>query len=104
VAAATGAGRQTFAFGLRSVRQTKAGQRHPGQAEAEFLQRPPTRDGLSHAFGEFIEFIIHSFLSVGCCLLPNGCPESFRKNDRQQAGLKDSPTNRSKVKTGFSLY
>src|SRR5439155_18046193 len=39
--------------GLCLVRQPEAGQRQAGEAEAEFLQRPAARDGLSQAFGEF---------------------------------------------------
>jgi len=44
---------------MRLVRQPEAGQRYAGEAGAEFLQRRAPRDGLRHAFGEFIEFVIH---------------------------------------------
>src|ERR1041385_3088175 len=46
---------------LRLVRQPEAGQRHAGEADAEFLQRPAPRDGLGHSFGQFIEFVGHNF-------------------------------------------
>jgi len=49
-------------FCLGSIRQPEAGQRHTGQPKAKFLQRLPAGYGLSHAFGEFIEFVVHSFL------------------------------------------
>jgi len=47
--------------GLRFVRQPEAGQRHPREADAEFLQRCAAGDGLGKALGEFIEFIVHTF-------------------------------------------
>jgi len=43
------------------VCQAKAGQSHADHAEAEFLQRLPPGYGLGHAFGEVIEFVIHTF-------------------------------------------
>jgi hypothetical protein len=46
---------------LRFVRQAEAGQRHAGKADAEFLQRRAPRDGSSHALGEFIELVVHTF-------------------------------------------
>ena len=49
---------------LRLVRQPKAGQRHAGEAAAEFPQRAAARDRLGHALGEFIEFVVHIFLFV----------------------------------------
>jgi hypothetical protein len=44
---------------LRVIRQPKAGQRHSGQADAEFLQRLPPCYRLGQSFGQFIEFVIH---------------------------------------------
>ena len=41
------------------VHQPKAGQRHAGQANAEFLQRAAAGDGLGHCFGKFVELVIH---------------------------------------------
>jgi hypothetical protein len=46
-------------FGL--VRQPEAGQRHAGEADAEFLQRRAARDRLGQVLGEFIELIVHTF-------------------------------------------
>jgi hypothetical protein len=52
---------------LGFVRQPETGQRHSREADAEFLKRRAARDGLGHAFGQFIEFVVHdfSFLSSG---------------------------------------
>jgi hypothetical protein len=48
------------AFGcFGPVRQSKTSQRHAGKAEAEFLKRGTPRDGLGHAPGEFVEFVVH---------------------------------------------
>jgi len=44
---------------VRLVGQPDAGQRHAGEADAEFLQRRAPRDRLGHAFGEFIELVVH---------------------------------------------
>ena len=49
--------------------QAEAGQRHASEADAEFLQRPASRNGLGQALGEFIELVVHTFLSI--CLLVN---------------------------------
>ena len=46
---------------LRLVRQPEAGERHAGEADAEFLQRRAPRDGLGQALGEFIELVVHTF-------------------------------------------
>src|SRR5437667_8813857 len=46
---------------VRSDRQPEAGQRHAGEADAEFLQRHAARDRLGQAFGEFIELVVHVF-------------------------------------------
>ena len=46
---------------LRPVCQPETGQRHAGEADAEFLQRGAARDRLGHILGEFIESIIHTF-------------------------------------------
>jgi hypothetical protein len=43
------------------VCQPEAGESHADQADPEFLERLPPADGLGHAFGEFIEFVIHTF-------------------------------------------
>ena len=68
---------QASVFSLRFIRQPEAGQRHPGEAEAEFLQRRAARDRLGQTLGEFIELVVHNFLSfllwaafaLGCFLL-----------------------------------
>src|SRR5437867_3276714 len=39
----------------------ETGQRHAGEAYAEFLQRRATRDRLGHVLGEFIELVVHDF-------------------------------------------
>ena len=54
---------------FRPVCQPEAGQRHACQAEAEFPERLPARDRLGQAFGEFIEFVVHTFPFVGWLLL-----------------------------------
>ena len=46
--------------GLRPVGQPEAGQRHAGEADAEFLQRRAARDGLGQALGQFIELVVHN--------------------------------------------
>src|SRR5687767_10863751 len=46
---------------FRLVRQPETGERHAGEADAEFLQRHPTRNGLGQALGEFIELVVHIF-------------------------------------------
>jgi hypothetical protein len=43
------------------ISQPETGQRHASQADAEFLQRRAPRDRLSHALGEFVEFVVHVF-------------------------------------------
>jgi len=48
----------------RGTPQPEARERHAGQAEAEFLQRLPSGDGLGHAFGQFIELVVHNSLSL----------------------------------------
>ena len=45
---------------LGLVCQPEAGQRHAGEANAEFLQCCAARDGLRHTFREFIEFVAHN--------------------------------------------
>jgi hypothetical protein len=45
----------------RSVCQAEIGQRQAGQAHAEFPERFSPCGGLGHAFGEVIEFGIHTF-------------------------------------------
>jgi hypothetical protein len=54
-----------------TVRQPKARQRHPGKPKAEFLQRQPPCCGLGQTFGQFVEFIIHTFpfVFVVCCFV-----------------------------------
>ena len=44
--------------------QPEACQRHPGETDAEFLERPPARDRLGHALCEFIELVVHYFFFV----------------------------------------
>ena len=62
IAATMGTARQARLFGrLRFVREAEAGQRHARHAKAEFFQRLPARNGLGHALGQFIEFVVHSF-------------------------------------------
>jgi hypothetical protein len=48
-------------LGISLVRQPDAGQRHAGEARAEFLHRLPARDRLGEALCQFIEFIVHAF-------------------------------------------
>ena len=46
------------------------------EPEAEVPQRLPARDGLGQAFGQFIEFVVHTFLSLlawFCFLILFGC-------------------------------
>jgi len=54
---------------MSSVRQPKTGQHGAREADAEFLQRAAPRDGLSHALGQFIEFVVSLPRFVGCCLM-----------------------------------
>jgi hypothetical protein len=62
VAAALAATSQAgFGARPRFVCEPEAGQRHAGQAEAEFLERLPAGHGLGHVFGQFIEFDSHTF-------------------------------------------
>jgi hypothetical protein len=60
IVVALGTARSAWAC-LRFVRQPEAGQRHAGETDAEFLERRAARDRLGQAFGEFIEFVIHTF-------------------------------------------
>jgi len=50
-----------LANSVRFVRKPQAGQRHAGEADAEFLQRRASRDRLGEALGEFIELVVHTF-------------------------------------------
>jgi len=52
---------RVYFVGERLIRQPEAGQRHAGEADAEFLQRCAARDGLGQALGEFIELVVHTF-------------------------------------------
>jgi hypothetical protein len=45
------------------IHEPEARQRHTGQTNAEFLQRLPPRDKLSHVFSQFIEFVVHILFS-----------------------------------------
>jgi hypothetical protein len=54
-------------FSLRLVRPTQYSQRNSSKTEGKIFQRPAARDGLSQAFGEFIEFLVHNFLFFICC-------------------------------------
>jgi hypothetical protein len=47
--------------GVCLVRQSEAGQRHAGKADAEFLQRRTARDRLSQALCYFVELVVHTF-------------------------------------------
>jgi len=49
---------------LRFIRQPEAGQRHAGETEAKLLERRAARDRLGYALREFIEFVVHTFLSI----------------------------------------
>ena len=57
--------------------QSEPGQSQPGKSDAESLQRRAPRDGLSHAFGEFIELVVHTFPFVFgllfCFSFQNSC-------------------------------
>ncbi|HYV32706.1 MAG TPA: hypothetical protein VEO53_16575 [Candidatus Binatia bacterium] len=53
------------------VRHTQQGEREARESEAEFLQRGAARHGLGHAFGQFIEFIVHNFAFI-LMLVPSG--------------------------------
>jgi hypothetical protein len=55
---------------FRHICQAEAGQGHPNQASAEFLERLPACCGLGQTFGQFIEFVFILFpfvLFVCCC-------------------------------------
>jgi hypothetical protein len=81
-------------------RQAETGQRHAREPKAEFLQRRPTRGGLSQAFGEFIEFVVHHFVFVRlivCCIsgdpsLRPGVLLVHRIGCHNLVGLTDSRT------------
>src|SRR5262245_4778985 len=73
---------------LRLVRQPQRGQSDACNTEAEFLQRPAPRDGLGHALGQFIEFVVHNF---SLCLV---CP-SFNPSvlaTRTESGAEPETT------------
>src|SRR2546429_271650 len=73
--------RELSARGTRFVRQSEPSQRHAGETDAEFFQRRAPRDRLSHALGEFIEFVVHTSLSFGllaCFLDSRNWNPSFR--------------------------
>jgi hypothetical protein len=42
------------------ARQTKAAQHHPGQADAELLERLAARNRLSQSLGQLVEFVVHN--------------------------------------------
>jgi hypothetical protein len=63
---------------LRPLRQPEARQSHPSQPDAEFLQRLSARDRLSHALGEFIEFVVHSLNFVALFLFAYVFSNSLR--------------------------
>jgi hypothetical protein len=46
---------------LGLIRQPKVGQRHAGEADAEFLQRGTTCYRLHRGLREFIELVVHVF-------------------------------------------
>ena len=41
-------------------RQTKAAQHHPGQADAELLERLAARNRLSQSLGQLVELVVHN--------------------------------------------
>src|SRR5437016_772894 len=49
---------------LRLVTEAQAGHQRACDSEAKFLQRAAACDGLGEAPGQFIEFVVHSFLSL----------------------------------------
>jgi hypothetical protein len=60
-----------FFGGVCLVCQPEAGQRHPGEADAKFFQRPAARDRFSQVLCEFIEFVVHAFPFVLVALFSN---------------------------------
>lgn len=71
------------------VRQPKAGQRHSGEADAEFLQRRAPRDGLGQVLCEFIECVAHIFPFVSGCLFSRiaiGDGEAYESRVRHWRG------------------
>jgi hypothetical protein len=45
-----------------------------GEPDAKLLQRAAAGDGLSHSFGQFIEFVVHNFpFALVCSCLTAGC-------------------------------
>src|SRR5437016_5688247 len=52
-----------------AICQSQCCERHAGEAEAEFLQRPAPGDRLGHVSGQFIEFVVHNFPFVLVCVL-----------------------------------
>jgi hypothetical protein len=60
------------------IRQPKAGQRHTGQADPEFLQRHAARDRLGQVLSEFIELVVHIFSFVCGSFVFSGCGKSGR--------------------------
>ncbi len=61
VAATTGTAWQTLLGRSGQARQPEASHCHAGQPDAEFLQRLSPRYRLGQTFGQFIEFVIHTF-------------------------------------------
>src|SRR5438034_4699813 len=57
---------------VRLMGEAESGQREPGEAEAEFLQRPAPCDGLGQALGQFNEFVVHHFPFVLVCFFNRG--------------------------------
>jgi hypothetical protein len=69
-----------FAFGgLTDIRQPQPRQRHSSQTYTELLKRLPPSDRLGQSFGQFIEFVIHTFPIVCLFVL-------FRKNPAGHLG------------------
>jgi len=63
--------------GLGFRRKPDAGQRHAGQAEAEFLQSRAACDRLGQALGEFIEFVVHSLNFVALFVFAYVCSNTY---------------------------
>jgi len=71
--------RLAASIGLRLVRQPETGQRHAGEADAEFLQRSSARYGLGQSLGQFIEFLVHNFPFVLVAFVTHTvCPQITR--------------------------
>jgi hypothetical protein len=84
----------------------EARQRHGGEADAEFLERPTARNRLGHAFGELIELVVHTFpfaLVYGSCFCvgvePGGLAFAYRPTRRAKMLVKLFRSTAVKVAT-----